>query len=64
MVQEIGMNYDISVIGAGPAGLMAAKRAAEHGLKVIVIEKRKEIANVTRACCQNFIMDEGYERRA
>lgn len=58
------MDYDISVIGAGPAGLMAAKRAAEHGLKVIVIEKRKDIAKVTRACCQNFIMDEGYERES
>jgi flavin-dependent dehydrogenase len=60
----MGMKYDISVIGAGPAGLMAAKRAAEHGLKVILIEKRKEIANVTRACCQNFIMDEGYQRES
>ena len=58
------MNYDLSVTGAGPAGLMAAKRAAEHGLKVIVIEKRKDIAKVTRACCQNFIMDEGYERES
>lgn len=29
------MVYDVVVIGAGPAGLMAAKRGAEKGLKVI-----------------------------
>ncbi len=56
------MDYDVSIVGAGPAGLMAAKRAAEQGLKVILIEKRKDIANVTRACCQHFIMDEDYEK--
>ena len=31
------MNYDIAIVGAGPAGLMAAKRASEQGLKVILI---------------------------
>ncbi|MBW1853658.1 MAG: FAD-dependent monooxygenase, partial [Deltaproteobacteria bacterium] len=56
------MDYDVSIVGAGPAGLMAAKMAAEHGLKVILIEKRKDIAKVTRACCQHFIMDEDYEK--
>ena len=56
------MDYDVTIVGAGPAGLMAAKRAAKHGLKVILIEKRKDIANVTRACCQHFIMDEDYEK--
>lgn len=33
------MKYDLAVIGAGPAGLMAALRAAELGAKVIVYEK-------------------------
>lgn len=32
-------NFDILVIGAGPAGLLAAGRAAELGGKVLVLEK-------------------------
>ncbi len=31
--------YDIAVIGAGPAGMMAAIRAAQLGKKVVLIEK-------------------------
>jgi len=33
--------YDVIVIGAGPAGLMAAGRAAELGAKVLLLEKMK-----------------------
>jgi len=33
--------YDVLVVGAGPAGTMAAKRCAELGLKVILIEKER-----------------------
>ena len=32
-------NYDVIVIGAGPAGYVAAIRAAQLGLKTICIEK-------------------------
>ncbi len=32
-------NFDIIVVGAGPAGLLAAGRAAELGTKVLVLEK-------------------------
>lgn len=35
-------NYDVIVIGAGPAGLIAAGRAAEMGGKVLVVEKMKQ----------------------
>ncbi|MFH1451144.1 MAG: NAD(P)/FAD-dependent oxidoreductase, partial [bacterium] len=34
-----GSRYDIAVIGGGPAGMMAAGRAAELGAKTILIEK-------------------------
>jgi len=36
-------NYDVAVIGGGPAGMMAAAAAAESGAKVILIEKNKEL---------------------
>ncbi len=54
------MNYDTAVVGAGPAGLLAAKTAADRGLRVVLIEKRDDIATITRACCEQFIMDENY----
>ncbi len=31
--------FDVAVIGGGPAGMMAAGRAAERGLRVILLEK-------------------------
>lgn len=35
------MNYDVIVIGAGAAGMMAAGRAAERGAKVLLVEKKE-----------------------
>ena len=46
------MTYDLIVIGAGPAVLMAARTAARDGLKVVVLERRKDISNVRRYCSQ------------
>jgi predicted Rossmann fold flavoprotein len=34
--------YDVLVIGAGPAGLLAAGKAAESGAKVLVIERMRQ----------------------
>ena len=36
-------DFDIAVIGGGPAGLMAAGQAAENGAKVVLIEKNAEL---------------------
>ena len=33
------MNYDIAIIGGGPAGYTAAEQAAEGGLKTVLFEK-------------------------
>jgi len=35
--------FDIAVIGGGPAGMMAAGRAAELGAKVVLIEKNETL---------------------
>jgi hypothetical protein len=37
------MKYDIAVIGGGPAGIIAAGRAGESGLKVVLIEKNESL---------------------
>ena len=35
--------WDVAVIGGGPAGMMAAGRAAERGLRVILLEKNDSL---------------------
>ena len=50
------MKADVVVIGAGPGGLMAAKTAAERGMKVVLVESRKDISVITRTCCQIFYL--------
>ena len=42
--------YDLIVVGAGPAGLMAAKTAGENGLNVALLERKKCITDINRAC--------------
>ncbi len=37
------MTYDLVVIGGGPAGMMAAGRAAENGARVLLLEKMKNL---------------------
>ncbi len=48
-------SYDVVVIGAGPAGYVAAIRAAQHGLKVACIDewKNKDGKNAFGGCCLN-----------
>lgn len=47
------MYYDILVVGAGPAGSSAALAAAQHGAKVLVVEKRRTIGQPVQ--CAEFI---------
>ncbi len=54
------MSYDVAIVGAGPGGLHAAKWAAGKGLKVVLIEKRKDISKITRYCSEHIILDEDY----
>lgn len=58
----IGVNlYDLIIVGAGPAGLMAAKTAKQMGLDVLVIEKFKDFSFLRRACSAQFILDDDYQ---
>jgi pyruvate/2-oxoglutarate dehydrogenase complex dihydrolipoamide dehydrogenase (E3) component len=50
------MKYDVVVIGGGPGGLMAAKTAAENGLRVLLVERKKELCSINRACLQIFFL--------
>ncbi len=47
--------YDVIIVGAGPAGCSAAKHAAMGGLKVLVLDKRKEIGIPVQ--CGEFVAD-------
>jgi digeranylgeranylglycerophospholipid reductase len=40
--------YDVVIVGAGPAGSMTAKWAAKGGVRVLMIEKRQEIGSPVR----------------
>ncbi len=48
-------NYDVVVIGAGPAGYIAAIRAAQHGMKVACIDEwqNKDGKNAFGGTCLN-----------
>lgn len=39
------MNYDVTVIGGGPSGLMAAIAAAEQGVRTLLVEKGNKLGN-------------------
>jgi flavin-dependent dehydrogenase len=41
--------YDLVIVGAGPAGLMAAKTAGENGLAVALLERKTDIATIRRS---------------
>ena len=53
--------YDVIVVGAGPAGFLAAKAAGENGLKVALLERKSDPKQLTRACGQTLVsMNEYY----
>ena len=39
------MNYDVVVVGAGPVGSTAARYAAKHGAKVLLVEEHSSIGS-------------------
>lgn len=68
------MSYDVAVIGGGPAGMMAAIRAAELGAQVVIIEKNEKLGkkllltgggrcNVTNATFDNRALAQKYGKK-
>lgn len=46
-------NYDVVIIGGGPAGLAAAISAYETGAEVLVIERDREVGGILNQCIHN-----------
>ena len=51
---------DIVVVGAGPGGSLAAREAAKHGAKVLLIDKKAEIGSPKR--CAEGVSKSGLEK--
>ena len=51
--------YDIIVVGSGPAGSMAARFAAEQGVSVLMLEKDRDVGYPVR--CGEAVNKKGVE---
>lgn len=54
-----GFAYDVIVVGAGPAGAIAARTAAEHDARVLLLEGRPEIGRPIQ--CTGLLSVRGFE---
>lgn len=48
--------YDVLIVGAGPAGISASLRAAEHGLRTVTLERESVGGTVSKYPRQKLVM--------
>jgi flavin-dependent dehydrogenase len=56
--------YDVVVVGAGPAGLTAAQTIGKSGASVLLVDIKKNIEKIYRSCCSNLIIEEGTHKES
>lgn len=56
-MQPLSDKYDVVVVGAGPAGLSASQAAAASGVKVLLLEKERQIGHPVRTSGGTWIED-------
>ena len=54
--------WDVAVIGGGPAGMMSAGTAAQHGARVILLEKNNTLGKklLIRFLPPHFLKEQKY----
>src|SRR5213080_2017180 len=50
-------DYDVLIVGGGPAGLAAAQAAAQQGVRVLVLERQNEIGYPVHTSGGSWIRD-------
>ncbi len=46
-------NYDVIVIGGGPAGMAAALKSSENGCKTVIVERNPFLGGILKQCIHN-----------